>query len=134
LLLIGLEVFQLDAGTLQTLIFLKMTVAGHLTIYLAPTGDNNFWKRPLPASILFVTTEITQIIGTFMAVYGVFMAPIGWALAGFVWGYSLLAFLITDQIKIFFFRFMKNGETPTNAEHPVRPHEHRVHSANQSPF
>src|SRR5208283_3082738 len=38
LLIIGLNVFHLSLITLQTLIFLKMAVAGHLTIYLARTG------------------------------------------------------------------------------------------------
>jgi H+-transporting ATPase len=110
LLLIGLNVLHLSLSTLQTLIFLKMTVAGHLTIYLARTGVNHFWKRPLPASILFVTTEVTQVFGTLFAVYGVFMNPIGWGLAAFVWGYALLSFLITDRLKIHFFRLMGHEE------------------------
>jgi H+-transporting ATPase len=110
LFLIGLEVFHLSFSTLQTLIFLKMTVAGHLTIYLARTGVNHFWKRPLPASVLFVTTEVTQVIGTLFAVYGVFMAPIGWVFAALVWGYALLSFMITDQLKIHFFRLMRHEE------------------------
>jgi H+-transporting ATPase len=117
LFLIGLNVFHLTAGTLQTLIFLKLAVAGHLTIYLARTGVNHFWKRPLPAGILFATTEITQIVGTLFAVYGVFMAPIGWGFAAFVWGYALLAFLITDQLKIHFFRLMKHEEGTANHSH-----------------
>jgi H+-transporting ATPase len=112
--LIGLYVFHLSFDTLQTVIFLKMTVAGHLTIYLARTGVNHFWKRPLPASILFVTTEVTQVIGTLFAVYGVFMAPIGWGYAGFIWGYALLSFLITDQLKIHFFRLMGHEEAAEN--------------------
>ncbi len=110
LFLIGLQVFHLDMATLQTLIFLKMTVAGHLTIYLARTGVHHFWDRPLPASLLFFTTEITQIVGTLLAVYGVFMNPIGWGLAAFVWGYALVSFLITDTLKIHYFRLMKHGE------------------------
>jgi H+-transporting ATPase len=114
LLLIGLEVFHLSSSQLQTLIFLKMAVAGHLTIYLARTGVNHFWKRPLPASILFVTTEVTQVIGTLFAVYGVFMAPVGWGFAALVWGYALLSFLITDQLKIHFFRLMKHEEIVEN--------------------
>lgn len=116
-LLIGLEVFHLSASTLQTLIFLKMAVAGHLTIYLARTGVNHFWKRPLPASILFIATEVTQVVGTLFAVYGVFMAPIGWSLAAFVWGYALLSFLITDQLKIHFFRLMGHEEAVENHRH-----------------
>ena len=108
--IIGLQVFHLDMATLQTLIFLKLTVAGHLTIYLARTGVHHFWEKPLPSGYLFFTTEITQIIGTLLAVYGVFMNPIGWGLAAFVWGYALLSFLITDRLKIHFFRLMKHGE------------------------
>ena len=111
LFIIGLNVLHLSYGMLQTLIFLKMTVAGHLTIYLARTGVNHFWKRPLPASILFVTTESTQVIGTLFAIYGVFMNPIGLGLAAFVWGYALLSFLITDQLKIHFFRLMGHEES-----------------------
>ena len=118
LFLIGLDVFHLSSGTLQTLIFLKMAVAGHLTIYLARTGVNHFWKRPLPASILFVATEVTQVIGTLFAVYGVFMSPLGWGFAAFVWGYALLAFLTTDQLKIHFFRLMGHEEALVNGQHP----------------
>ncbi len=118
LFLIGLNVFHLSLSTLQTVIFLKMAVAGHLTIYLARTGVNHFWKRPLPASILFLTTEVTQVIGTLFAVYGVFMSPIGWGFAAFVWGYALLAFLITDQLKIHFFRLMGHEEALSNRQQP----------------
>jgi H+-transporting ATPase len=111
LYVIGIDVLHLNAEMLQTLIFLKLTVAGHLTIYLARTGVHHFWARPFPAKILFITTELTQVVGTLFAVYGVFMAPIGWTLAGFIWGYALLAFLITDQLKIHFFKYMYPDET-----------------------
>ena len=110
LFIVGLNVFHLSLSAIQTLIFLKMTVAGHLTIYLARTGVHHFWKRPLPSSILFVTTEVTQVIGTLFAVYGIFMNPIGWGLAAFIWGYALLSFLVTDQLKIHFFRLMGHEE------------------------
>jgi H+-transporting ATPase len=110
LFLIGLRVLNLDMTTLQTLIFLKLTVGGHMTIYLARTGVHHFWERPLPAGILFFTAEATQVLGTFLAVYGVFMAPIGWGLAAFVWGYALLSFLITDTLKIHYFKLMTHGE------------------------
>jgi H+-transporting ATPase len=114
LFLIGLNVFHLSLSALQTLIFLKLTVAGHMTIYLARTGVNHFWKRPLPSKILFVTAETTQIIGTLFAVYGVFMTSLGWGLAAFVWGYAMLSFLITDQLKIHFFRLMRHEEIASN--------------------
>jgi H+-transporting ATPase len=110
LFLIGLQVLNLDLATLQTLIFLKMTVGGHITIYLARTGVQHFWEHPLPAKILFFTAEITQVVGTLIAAYGIFTTPIGWGLAGFVWGYALLSFMITDVLKIRFFRLMRHND------------------------
>jgi H+-transporting ATPase len=110
LFFIGLEVLQLDMATLQTLIFLKLTVAGHLTIYLARTGVHHFWERPLPSKYLFGITEFTQVIGTLLAIFGVFMAPIGIWLALFVWGYAILCFLIIDLFKIHFFKILGHGE------------------------
>jgi H+-transporting ATPase len=106
---IGKEVFQLDLLTLQTFIFLKLAVAGHMTVYLARTGENHFWIRPLPAGALFWTTEITQLVGTVFAVYGVFMNPIGWQLAGTVWIYALAFFLVNDFIKVRFYRLLNHS-------------------------
>ena len=53
LLWVAREYFHLDAGVIQTLVFLKLAVAGHLTIYLARTGQQHFWERPLPALSLW---------------------------------------------------------------------------------
>ncbi len=110
LFLIGLRVLHLDQATLQTLIFLKLAVAGHMTIYLARTGQNHFWTRPFPALSLLLTAEITQFAGTVIAVYGIFMAPIGWALAGLIWGYALLEFVVTNFIKIYIFKLINHEE------------------------
>jgi len=107
LFLIGLHVLHLDSATLQTLIFLKLAVAGHMTIYLARTGKYHFWTKPYPALSLFLAAEITQFVGTVIAVYGVVMPSIGWALAGLIWGYSLLEFVVTDFIKIYIFKLIK---------------------------
>jgi H+-transporting ATPase len=107
---IGLEVFKLNPATLQTLMFLKLTVSGHMTIYLARTGVHHFWERPLPSKYLFGVTETTQIIGTLIAIFGVFMAPLGVWLGLFVWGYSLLGFIIIDGFKIHLFKLLGHGE------------------------
>jgi H+-transporting ATPase len=110
LLWIGERILLLDRPTVQTLIFLKLAVAGHMTIYLARTGKKPFWFRPLPAGLLFFTTEVTQVIGTLAAVYGIFMTPIGWKLAGFVWGYALVFFMVNDLIKVRFYRLLNHRE------------------------
>ena len=104
LLWVAREYFHLDAGVIQTLIFLKLAVAGHMTIYLARTGQQHFWERPLPAFVLFGTAEITQVAATLIAIFGLFMTPIGWSLALIVWGYALVWFVINDQVKVLLFR------------------------------
>jgi H+-transporting ATPase len=109
LFIIAIYVLHLGAAVLMTLMFLKMAVAGHMTIYLARTREQHFWERPYPATILLVAAEGTQLLATALAAYGVLMYPIGWALAGFIWGYALLEFVITDLLKIRYFRLMENG-------------------------
>jgi H+-transporting ATPase len=46
----------------------------------------------------------TQILATLIAVYGLFMTPLGWGWAGFVWGYALLWFLLNDRVKLLAYR------------------------------
>ncbi len=108
--LIGKFVFFLDTATLQTFIFLKLTVAGHMTIYLTRTEEDNFWVRPFPSKSLFYTCESTQVVATFFAAYGIFMYPIGWSLAGFIWLYALGAFFFTNFIKTGTLRYLDKRE------------------------
>ncbi len=82
------EVLKLPREMLQTVIFLKLLVAGHLTIYVT-RNQRWFWQTPLPSLRLFLTTETTQVIGTLVAVYGIFVTPIGWTYALAVWAYAL---------------------------------------------
>jgi H+-transporting ATPase len=97
------RVLHLPRPTIQTLMFLKLAVAGHMTIYLTRVGEaRHAWTPPYPAKILFGTAETTQFFATLLAVYGIFMSPLGWWLAGLVWAWAIVAFIITDFIKIFF--------------------------------
>lgn len=97
---IGMRLLHLDHQVIQTFIFLKLTVAGHMTIYMARTAEEPFWHKPYPAPALLLTCETTQVVATLFAVYGIFMKPIGWGLALFVWGYAAVFFLIIDAIKV----------------------------------
>jgi H+-transporting ATPase len=107
---IGESVLHLDRATIQTLMFLKLSVAGHLTIYLARTGEHHFWERPLPAPILFFTAESLQLTATLVAVYGLFMEPVGWKLAGLTWAYALAWFIVTGFVKVHAFRLVNHHE------------------------
>ncbi|HUX80021.1 MAG TPA: plasma-membrane proton-efflux P-type ATPase [Alphaproteobacteria bacterium] len=92
-------VMHLPRPTIQTLMFLKLLVAGHLTIYI--TRDYSwFWARPWPALKFIGIVELTQVFGTLAAVYGWFMEPIGWIYALAIWGYALLWFVINDLMKV----------------------------------
>lgn len=97
LLYLGERWFHLDRGILQTLIYLKLSIAGHLTVFVTRT-KGPFWTIK-PARILLIAVLGTQFLATLIAVYGIFMAPIGWSLAGFVWVYGLIWFLIEDWVK-----------------------------------
>lgn len=92
------SVWQLPEAQVQSLIFLKLLVAGHMTLYLT-RNDGHFWDKPWPSMKLFVTTEATQILGTLATVYGWFMEPIGWSMALMVWGYAFAWFLLGNMLK-----------------------------------
>lgn len=96
------QVLHFNRETIQTLMYLKLSVAGHLTIFLTRT-KGPFWSfRPAP--ILLSAVLGTQTIATLIAVFGLFMTPLGWKWALFVWGYALVWFIINDFIKIQAFR------------------------------
>ncbi len=95
---LGDRVFHLDRDRLQTMMYLKLSVAGHLTIFLTRTRGP-FWSIR-PAAILLIAVVGTQIIATLIAVYGLFMTPLGWTWALFVWGYALISALLSDPLKL----------------------------------
>jgi H+-transporting ATPase len=94
---LGETVFNLNRDTIQTLMYLKLSVAGHLTVFVARTRGP-FWSIR-PSRILLMAVIGTQIIATLIAVYGFLMAPLGWGYAGIVWGYALAWLFFNDMIK-----------------------------------
>ena len=114
---LGERVFHIDRAQIQTMMYLKLSVAGHLTIFLTRTRGP-FWSIR-PARILWVAVLGTQIVATLIAVYGLLMPPLGWGWAGFVWGYALIWFLINDRVKLLAYRILdpvkSKPEAKTNA-------------------
>jgi H+-transporting ATPase len=98
------RVFHLDRGHAQTMMYLKLSVAGHLTIFLTRTRGP-FWSIK-PAKVLWIAVVSTQIVATLIAVYGLFMTPLGWGWAGFVWAYAIAWALINDRIKLLAYRVL----------------------------
>ncbi|MEJ2191280.1 MAG: plasma-membrane proton-efflux P-type ATPase [Nitrospirota bacterium] len=84
---------------IQTMVFLKLLVAGHMTIFLTRTRAA-LWERPLPSLGLLIPLELTQIAGTLIAVYGFLVTPVGWRNAGIVWAYALVWLFILNGVKM----------------------------------
>jgi H+-transporting ATPase len=101
---IGRDILHLSRDMIQSFIFLKLAVAGHLTIFLTRTRGP-FWSIR-PSGVLFWSAIVTKILATLVAVYGWYVAPLGWKLALIVWGYALAAFLLTDFFKVWFYRLL----------------------------
>ncbi len=107
---LGERVFHLDRAHVQTLMYLKLSVAGHLTIFLTRTRGP-FWSIR-PAWLLLGAVVGTQALATLMAVYGLFMTPVGWHWALFVWGYALVWFLVNDRVKLLAYRIFDPTKAP----------------------
>ena len=110
------RVFHLDRAHAQTLMYLKLSVAGHLTIFLTRTRGP-FWSIR-PARILWIAVLGTQAVATLIAVYGLFMTPLGWRWAGFVWVYALAWFLVNDRVKLLAYRIFDPVKAPSVTKTP----------------
>ena len=100
------EYTHLSKEVIQTIIFLKLLVAGHSTIYIT-RNMGAIWHRPWPNWKLVVAIESTQVIGTLAAVYGVFITAIGWKYAIMVWCYSIIWFFIGSGVKLSLYKIFK---------------------------
>ncbi len=108
---LGDSVFHLNHPHLQTMMYLMLSVAGHLTIFLTRTRGP-FWSIR-PAKVLLVAVLGTQTLATLIAVYGLFMTPLGWGYALFVWGYALVWALVSDRVKLLAYRVLDPAKAKT---------------------
>ncbi len=95
---LGERVFHFDRSFIQTLIYLKLSVSGHLTVFVTRTRGH-FWSYR-PSAALFFAVLVTQLIATCITALGLFMTPIGWFWALAVWGYALFWFFMEDLLKL----------------------------------
>jgi len=122
---IGQEILHLSHETLQSFIYLKLSVAGHMTLFVARTRGP-FWSIR-PSKPLFLATVGTQIVATLIVVYGIILPPIGWKLALFVWGYALSWFVLNDLVKLASYRVFERKRGLPGRKHLKRA-EHAIGS------
>ena len=101
---IGDRVLHIDRPQLQTMMYLLLSVAGHLTIF--QTRTRGPWWSIRPARILFLAVVGTQTLATCICVFGFLVTPLWWGWAALVWGYALAWFLVTDPIKLLAYRVL----------------------------
>jgi H+-transporting ATPase len=123
---LGDRVYHLDHNHLQPMMYLMLSVAGHLTIFLTRTRGPVWSIRPAP--ILWVAVLGTQILATFIAVYGVLMPPLGWGWAGFVWAYALIWALLSDRVKLLAYRIFDPVAAPLLAKKTCGCHIAKHHT------
>ena len=88
---------------IQSMIFLKLAVAGHLTIFVTRTRGP-FWSI-MPGKWLLWSAVGTKALATLIAVYGWGVAAIGWKYAALIWVYCIVWFFIEDITKRAAYRF-----------------------------
>jgi H+-transporting ATPase len=106
ILYIGSIVLKLNPLVLQSFIYLKLSVAGHLTVFVART-KGHFWSVK-PAKPLLFAVIATQLTATVITVYGILLPAMGWGLAALVWGYALSLFVVTDFAKVRLYKLLNH--------------------------
>jgi H+-transporting ATPase len=110
ILVIGVASYlHMDQAHVQTFVFLKMAVAGHLTLFVART-KGPFYSRPFPAPILLWSTVVTKVAATLLAVYGLgLVTAISWGQAILIWVYALVWMVLLDRAKLATYRYLESG-------------------------
>jgi H+-transporting ATPase len=103
LVAIAIGPLGISHAEVQTLMYLKLSVAGHLTLFVARTRGR-LWSEPHPARILLIAVIGTQILATLIAASGLLMHPLRWDLIALAWGYALIWILLLDQLKLIAYR------------------------------
>jgi len=113
MLIIAKNYFHVSLPELQTIIFLKLAVAGHLTLFVARTRLC-FLFRPFPNPLLLSAIIGTQIVAALIAGFGWFVTPISWEYIGLIWTYCLFWVFVEDGLKLLVYRHLehKTGKYP----------------------
>ena len=114
------RVFHIDREHVQTMMYLKLSVAGHLTIFLTRTRGP-FWSTR-PAPILLGAVVGTQILATCIALFGFgLVTPLAWYWALLVWGWALAWFLVNDRCKLLAYRVLDHLDTSAGPAMKSKP-------------
>jgi H+-transporting ATPase len=131
LLVIAEMVLKLTEARVQSLIYLKLAVAGHLTLLVARTR-RPFLARPHPAPVLLIAILGTQTVAALIVGFGFLVEPIPWSYVGLVWGYCLVWVFVEDWAKLHVYRHLaltgkRHAAFLNRVQAPLHPHGTRKH-------
>ena len=106
LLAIAKSWLGISEAMLQSIIFLKLAVAGHLTLFVA-RSRKPFFSRPYPAPLLLAAILGTQAIAILIVLLGWFVTPIPLLYVILIWAYCLVWIFIEDLAKIMVYRYLE---------------------------
>ena len=107
MLYLAIAWLHLSIPEVQTYIFLKMAVSGHLTLFIS-RSKKFFLKKPYPAPIVVWSAIGTKLLGTGLAAYGFgLVTPISWGAIGLIWGYSITWAFLEDWAKLMVYRHFR---------------------------
>ncbi|MCC7357599.1 plasma-membrane proton-efflux P-type ATPase [Candidatus Uhrbacteria bacterium] len=93
------NVWQFSLPNIQTIFFLKLTISGHMLIFVAHTKER--WYTFLPSKEVIIATVTTQIVATTLAVSGFLMpSKISFSLAALVWVWAFIWMQLSDFVKV----------------------------------
>ncbi len=93
------NILNLPWNTIQTMFFLKLTVSGHLLIYVAHTKER--WFKFLPSKQVIWATTITQLAATTLALLGFLMpGKLTIEQVVFIWLWSFFWMQVGEGVKI----------------------------------
>ncbi len=106
LLFYWLKVHNFPLAIIQTMLFAKLDIAGHSTLYLTRTGRYHFWHKPYPSLKFFLPAFGSRIIGILIAAFGIFVEPISWKAIGYLWIYATVWWLFNDFLKVWVYKIL----------------------------
>ncbi len=93
------SVWMLPWEVVQTMYFLKLTVSGHMLIYVAHTKER--WWKFFPSHQVILATTLTQIVATGLAYTGFLMSGrLSLWQIGFVWVWSFFWMQVSEVMKV----------------------------------
>ncbi len=120
LLYVAKVFFHIDLAQLQSIIFLKLAIAGHLTLFVA-RSKKPFFAKPYPAPILLIALILTKALASMIVGFGWLVTSIPWSWVGYIWIYCLVWIFIEDWAKLRVYKYFERHNIGTRAVAAANP-------------